>query len=234
MASLTAAFESGFGDLKLVESDEDLVNLRSDSRFAKLLAEHKKKVQEAAKRRLEKEFAKFVSFPFTFELPDLADKVVKLADFEGKVLIVDFWGTWCPPCRAEIPHFIKLKKTYNKKGLEIIGINFERVPKDQWKTVIQQFSKQFNMNYPSLIGDDATRRDIKLRAVPTTLFIDRTGKVRMKFEGARSYEVLEAVALKLLDEPVAEPKPGDGKKKSPKKASAKAEAKSANKGDAKK
>ena len=67
---------------------------------------------------------------------------MKLADTKGKVTIVDIWGTWCPPCRMEIPHFIALRDNYKDKGVEIIGINKEREPPAKIKATIEEFAKE--------------------------------------------------------------------------------------------
>ena len=100
---------------------------------------------------------------------------LSLSGFKGKVLIVNLWGTWCPPCRREIPHFIALRNQHRDAGLEIVGINYERVPQAQWVEKIEAFIAEQDINYPCVIGDDATRKMIpEFRGYPTTLFIDRS------------------------------------------------------------
>jgi thiol-disulfide isomerase/thioredoxin len=143
-------------------------------------------------------------FLFDFELPDLDGKTVRLADFKGSVVIVDFWGTWCPPCRQEIPHFVQLRNEYSTADLQIVGINYERVPNDQVQATIRQGIADLSINYPCVIGDDATQTRVpEFNAFPTTLFIDRTGKVRKKMVGfspAHVQEIRDLVA-KLVAEP---------------------------------
>ena len=154
--------------------------------------------------KIKGELKDFKSFPFTFDLPDLEDKSVKLADFKGKVTIVDVWGTWCPPCREEIPHFIDLIKKYQDKGLAIVGINYERAEKSKWKPMISSFITENHINYPCVIGDEKTQEMIpEFQGYPTTLFIDREGKVRYKLVGAAPTPVLESIVTVLLDEPAA-------------------------------
>jgi thiol-disulfide isomerase/thioredoxin len=145
------------------------------------------------------------TFPFDFTLPNVDGKKVSLADFRGKVVIVDFWGTWCPPCRQEIPHFVELLKKYEGKGLRVVGLNYERVPKERIPQTISAFVKQHKIPYPCLIGDDATREKVEdFRAFPTTLFIDRQGIVRAKLEGLPdSPSQLEILATTLLEETTA-------------------------------
>ena len=78
-----------------------------------------------------REIGRFRSFPFDFEVTTLADRKLRKDDFAGRVLIVDVWATWCPPCRAEIPSFVKLQSKYEAAGLSIVGMNYERTKTDE-------------------------------------------------------------------------------------------------------
>lgn len=207
LASLKESFEHGWNNFDHISKDPDLENLRQLPEFTRFLAAQKVVVAERTKKALVGELARSKPFPFAFSLPDLDGKPLSLESQKGKVVIVDIWGTWCPPCRAEIPHFVKLQERYGKDGLQIIGINYERgqnpVPG------IKAFAKEFGINYPCVIGDPATRDQVPaFRGYPTTLFIDRSGAVRMKVVGLTPYERLEAIVTTLL----AEPAPGTGKK----------------------
>lgn len=141
----------------------------------------------------------FQPFAFSFALPDTKGKTVSLDDFQGKVVIVDFWGTWCPPCRKEVPHFVALHQKYRGDGLEIVGINYEQGPQSEWIGMIEAFAKENGITYPCVIGDGATRERVPdFEGYPTTLLIDRTGAVRAKLVGYRPYEQLDALVRKLL------------------------------------
>src|SRR5262245_31086831 len=107
-AALKEAFGAGFPSTDLLDDDADLATVRALPEFAAWRKELDAKLAAQAVEEVKKELAEFKSYPFDFKLPDLDDKAVKLSDFAGKVVIVDIWGTWCPPCRAEIPSFIKL------------------------------------------------------------------------------------------------------------------------------
>ncbi|MCK4965608.1 TlpA family protein disulfide reductase, partial [bacterium] len=85
---------------------------------------------------------------FTFN--DLNDKPVKLSDYRGKIVLVDIWATWCPPCQAEIPGFINLYKKYKERGVEIIGVSVDR----GGKKVVAQFAADYNINYTILMGEE--------------------------------------------------------------------------------
>src|SRR5690348_13547526 len=86
-----------------------------------------------------------------WHLSDVDGKPVKLSDFKGKVVILDFWATWCPPCRAEIPEFVAIQKKYADKGFTVIGISLDQ----QGASVVKSFMNQLGMNYPVVIGNPA-------------------------------------------------------------------------------
>lgn len=199
-ASLTEAIELGFDDFKQIRTDTDLEPLRKTPGFLEFIDKQQALAAKKADEAIGKEMAKTKPFPFDFKLPDLEGKPLELASFKGKVVVVDVWGTWCPPCRDEVPHFVKLQKTYGKQGLQIVGINYERA--DDPIPEIKTFAKDHGINYPLVIGDDATQNKIPdFQAFPTTLFIDRKGEVRLVAVGARPHEYLESVVKKLLAEP---------------------------------
>ena len=126
---------------------------------------------------------------------------ISLADYQGKVLIVDFWGTWCPPCLREIPHFVKLHAAYKDQGLEIVGVNYERGDPDGFAEKIKSAIQQRGITYSCAIGDRPTREQVpNLNAFPTTLFIDPSGTVRLKVVGYHDYEFLETIVKELLSE----------------------------------
>jgi len=209
LASLRESADAGFSDVKNLDQDKDLASLHDRPEFkairddmaksAVVAAEEAGKLAQAEVKEL---LAKGESFAFDFQLTDLDDQPVKLADFKGKVLIVDFWGTWCPPCRMEIPHFVELKNKYGKDGLEIVGLNYERVDAALVKETIKRFAVENSINYRCAVGDPATQQKVpNLEGFPTTLFIDRTGKVRLKVVGYHPMAKLEAIVSLLLAEP---------------------------------
>jgi len=112
-------------------------------------------------------------------LPDLNGKQVRLQDFPNKVLIVDFWATWCGPCREEIPHLNRLYENYRGKGLEIIGISMDT---DE-PANIKKFTRDFRMEYTIVIGNDNVAQDFGLLGYPTTIIIDRKGNIIKKYTG---------------------------------------------------
>ena len=128
---------------------------------------------------------------------DLQEKVQPLAQWKGKVLVVNFWATWCPPCLAEIPEFIHLQKQYEKQGVQIIGIAIDQ------KSKVQAYAKDVGMNYPVLLGDLAgielaRRTGNPQGGLPYTLIVDRSGNVVATQLGTLSKEKLEGIIKPLL------------------------------------
>ena len=130
-----------------------------------------------------------------FSLPDLDGKTVRLSDFNGQVRIVDFWATWCPPCRKEIPHFQALHEKYGTGGLTVIGVALDETGAE----VVRPFVEEQRMTYTSVIGNqDVARQYGGIEAIPTTFVIDKQGKVFRKYVGYRDYETFEADVKTLL------------------------------------
>jgi thiol-disulfide isomerase/thioredoxin len=192
LRSLKEAFDVGFDDPAHVEADPELDSLRKLPEF------------QALQDRLERDyaarlFARFKPFDFTFNLRDLDDKPIALGDFKGKVTIVDFWGTWCAPCRKEIPHLIELYNTYKDKGLQIVGLCYENEQGPAARDVVRRYVKEHGVPYPCAIGDEKTQGRVPdLEGFPTTLFVDRDGKVRVKLTGYQSRGALVAIVERML------------------------------------
>ena len=130
-----------------------------------------------------------------YELADLTGKAVSSKEFAGKVVILDFWATWCPPCREEIPHFVQLQSKYRDQGLVIVGLALDAGgAKD-----VAPFAEEHNVNYPILIGnDDVAKSYGGVNAIPTTFVIDRQGKIVKRFVGFTPPEVFEQTIAPLL------------------------------------
>jgi thiol-disulfide isomerase/thioredoxin len=209
MTELQTALEEGFQDVDSLTTDPELDTLRQREDFQKLAAPFEAKALQRAGERARTLLAETQPSDFDFELPGLDGKPVKLADLRGdKVTIVDLWGTWCGPCKVEIPHLIELRRKYQEKGLEIVGVNFEQTddPK-RAVALIQAFIEEQKLPYPCVLGDEKTMSQVQpFEGFPTTLFLDATGKVRAKLVGLQALRDLEAVVTALLEEPT--PKAG--------------------------
>jgi thiol-disulfide isomerase/thioredoxin len=130
----------------------------------------------------------------TWELKDLDGKLVKSSDFLGKVVILDFWATWCAPCKAEIPGFIALQKQYGDQGLVVIGVSLD----SQGPEVVKRFMADFEMNYRVVLGDVALMQAFGGTAIPTTVVIDRDGKIVARHVGFTPRETFQQDIKPLL------------------------------------
>lgn len=136
----------------------------------------------------------------SFKMVDGESK--KLADYTGKVLVIDIWATWCNPCRQEIPHLIEMANLYRDKGVEVIGLTTED-PESDLQTV-KDFSQEFKINYPVGWAEPISEQLMNGRdGIPQTIIIGRDGKVKRHFVGFN--RAISVPQLKeALDEAVAE------------------------------
>jgi len=130
--------------------------------------------------------------PPDFKLKDLQGREVSLKSYRGKVVLLNFWATWCPSCRKEIPSMVKLYESYKNKGLEIIGINLDKLD----KSGIEKFSLEYNINFPILL--DPTGKTAALygiTALPATFILDRNGKIQEKVAGGKDWSSEENLKI---------------------------------------
>ena len=144
-----------------------------------------------------------------FTLQDLSGKKVSLADFKGKALLINFWATWCGPCKVETPWLVELRNQYAAKGFEVLGISAEGDDlqpgdKEGWakdKAAIAKFVKEEKMPYPVLInGDSISKPYGGIDAMPTSFYVDRSGNVVSVQLGLTSKDDMEANIRKTLGE----------------------------------
>ena len=132
-----------------------------------------------------------------FSLPDVAGEVRNIAEWDGKVIAINFWATWCPPCIKEIPEFVELQHKYEAQGLQFIGIALQR-PEE-----VLDFMKEKGMNYPVLAGEMEVIEISELYgnnigALPYTVIIDRAGLIQYVKRGPLSMDSAESIISKLL------------------------------------
>jgi len=128
-------------------------------------------------------FAATQPTPIDFELKDLAGRTMKLSDLKGHPVIVDFWATWCAPCRKQIPELNAIYKRYQSRGLKVIGVACDTVMGDGAK-VVGPFIKEMKISYPILLADTALVDRLDLEYIPITLFVGRDGRVLSRVQGA--------------------------------------------------
>jgi peroxiredoxin len=131
-----------------------------------------------------------------FKLNDTEGNEHNLSDYRGKVVIVDFWATWCPPCVVEIPHFVKFHNKYNEKGLVILGLSL-----DTDNRRLKDFMEENNMEYPVLVKVGKVSVKYAVKGIPTAYLIDKEGKIAEKFVGYApgSEKKIEKAFLKLME-----------------------------------
>ena len=109
-----------------------------------------------------------------FALKDLNGRTVRLSDYRGKVVVINFWATWCPPCRAEMPDLVRLQRQYGRQGLQIIGITYPPEKKER----VRRFARSLKVNYPIVLGTSETKaRFSSEETLPLTVVVNRDGKV---------------------------------------------------------
>ena len=109
-----------------------------------------------------------------FELKDINGRIVRLSNYRGKVVLINFWATWCPPCRVEMPDLIRLQREHGKEGLQIIGITY---PPER-KARVQRFARSLKVNYPIILGTHQLKASFSSEeTLPLTIVIDRDGRV---------------------------------------------------------
>ena len=135
-----------------------------------------------------------------FTLKDSDGKQVKLSDYRGKVVLLDFWATWCGPCRIEIPWFIEMQRKNKDKGFEVLGVAMD----DEGWEAVKPFLQELSVNYRIVMGNDATAQAYGgVDALPTTFLIDREGKIAAIHVGLASKKDFEDGVEELLQNSAA-------------------------------
>jgi thiol-disulfide isomerase/thioredoxin len=118
-----------------------------------------------------------------FTLETLDGKRVQLSSYKGQAVLLNFWATWCGPCKIEMPWFVELQKEYGPQGLQIVGVAMDDASRDE----IGKFVKEMGVNYTILLGKEAVGQDYGgVNVLPTTFFIDRDGKIVAREFGLQS------------------------------------------------
>ncbi len=134
-----------------------------------------------------------------FSLPVVGGGEWNMADHRGKVLLVNFWATWCPPCRRETPELVDLHKKYEGRGFSVVGISLDDNP----ARVVPDFVKRYRMPYPVLIPTAQFGFADEIESLPTSILIDREGRVARTYLGAVTADMLSEDVEAILGERVA-------------------------------
>ena len=132
-----------------------------------------------------------------FELSAIDGKKMRLQDFRGKAVLLNFWATWCEPCKIEMPWFVELQKEYGPQGLQVIGVAMD----DSGKSQIEKFAQQIGVNYPVLLGTESVGEAYGgVEGLPTTFYLDREGKVVARVIGLTGRDEIENNVKKGLNQ----------------------------------
>ncbi|MDP8988641.1 MAG: TlpA family protein disulfide reductase [Acidobacteriota bacterium] len=130
-----------------------------------------------------------------FTLADARGAKVALADYKGKVVLLNFWATWCGPCKVEIPWFIEFNKTYKDRGLAVVGVSLDD---DGWKSV-KPYLAEKKIDYTVVVGNDSVSKSYgDVDSLPTTFIIDQDGRIAFTHTGLVSKDTYEKEILSLL------------------------------------
>lgn len=139
-----------------------------------------------------------------FSLPDLTGHILNLSSYRGRVVLLDFWATWCDPCRDEIPHFVSLQNKYGEQGLQIIGVSMDDGPEP-----VHAFYRRYRMNYPVVVGNAKTGELYGgVLGLPIAFLIARDGRITAKHIGATDISVFEKEIVSLLRTTTESSSPG--------------------------
>ncbi|MCE5258225.1 MAG: TlpA family protein disulfide reductase [Chloroflexi bacterium] len=128
-----------------------------------------------------------------FALSDLDGNTVWLSDYSGKVVIISFWATWCPPCQAEIPELVELYPALQADGVVILAVNFQETA-----DTVDAFAQEMNMNFPVLLDTQGYLAYVNgVRALPTSLFVDRQGVLRYSYMGSLTEDSLNSILAEI-------------------------------------
>jgi thiol-disulfide isomerase/thioredoxin len=133
-----------------------------------------------------------------FNLNDSKGFPLKLSDYKGRVVLLDFWATWCHGCKTEIPWYMEFQRKYKGRGLAVIGVSMDD---DGWKSV-RPFLREHQFNYPVVIGNQDLAKVYGVDSMPVTLLIDRQGKIADSYSGVVNKDGFEREIQTLLQERV--------------------------------
>lgn len=169
---------------KLIGNPESILKVTPDSTAAA-------KINPAAQPAPDVQFTK------------LDGGTLKLADLRGRVVLLNFWATWCIPCRSEIPALSAMQKDLESRGLSVVGVSY-----DDTADLVRDFQKDIKQEYAIVLGGKDVGSQLPASPLPTSYIIDREGRIREKFIGEKSRQAFEAVIKPLLDEGPATAKGG--------------------------
>lgn len=129
-------------------------------------------------------------------LRDSSGNVINLKSYRGKIVVLDFWATWCHGCKEEIPWFAEFQRKYGTRGVSVVGVSLDD---EGWK-VVKPFMQSAAISYTIILGNQATAKEYEIVNMPDTFLIDRNGRIAAKYAGLVSRDDVEANLRKMLAE----------------------------------
>ena len=195
------AIKCGFGDYRNLADEAWFKGIVNADTAKTWMAKFDVSYANAVEQWSQQVVREFQGANFEFSLSDIEGSIVSKQDYAGRVLVVDLWATWCPPCRKGIPEFIQLQKKH-KNGVAVLGISMDdpEAPNATLESV-SNFAQTQGINYDIALGDTTVSSQLAGKmALPTTLFLDRDGRVRYIATGYHDYAKVEAITKVLLNE----------------------------------
>ena len=199
--SIENAIKCGYGDYRKLADEAWFKGVADANTAISWMAMFDASYANAVEQWSQQVVREFQGANFEFSLNDIEGSIVSKRDYTGRVLVVDLWATWCPPCRKGIPEFIELQKKF-KNGVAVLGISMDapEAPSSTMETV-SNFAQAQGINYDIALGDVSVSSQLAGKmALPTTLFLDRDGRVRYIATGYHDYAKVEAITKVLLNE----------------------------------
>ncbi len=199
LAAMNVAFEAGFTSFdNLLENKfiKDLKNDKINSLMMSKFVGYKRQLKKWARESV----AGFKSFDFKFDVAAIDAGRIRNSDFEGRILVLDLWATWCQPCREAIPHFVKLDEKFQRDNVDVVGVSMDS-PDNPHKSLklVRNFVDDNGVEYAVAMGDRSMMNQLAPgQKLPTVLFINSEGKVRFIAEGPHNFYQLEAITNELI------------------------------------
>jgi len=198
--SLEVAFKLGFSDFDRAQKEVVLKNLGNADEIQKIIQRGSDLVIKQKEAWAKKEIAGFFPYVYVFDVDGLNQGRITNNEFKGKILVVDLWATWCPPCKNAIPHFKQLQHEFRDKNVEVLGISVDNPDSPVVsRSIVQEFVKEHNFNFACGLGGHSVLNQVPGEtSLPTTLFIDASGNVRYVTKGYHPYAELKALTEEMI------------------------------------
>lgn len=200
-AALNNAVTVGFGEFEDLVKEEWLQAVADEDAMSDLSKKLGQSYEVAVASWSRTVVSQFRPMDINYDIASTTGGRIRNSDFGGKVVVVDLWATWCPPCRKGIPHYMELQKQYGEKGVTVLGISMDR-PDDLSSAMqaVKTFEAKQKFNYPIGIGDPSIESQLGQKMVlPTTIFYDRNGRVRYIARGYHDFAKVEAITKVLIN-----------------------------------